>query len=259
MADRRRLPHHRRVGRVPLRRHQSWAQRPAGPAAPQWDPAQPASQTTAVEYHQAAARGAPQAPFVDPGAEGRESAKATLARARTRLTDAGDIAARSVASTVFSPGGLIVAGGAGLTAVSALGEVGGAALDATGIGAVIGVPANVVSAAGITAGVGLMAAGMARGDKDNYSRPSGHRKGMRDSIWNSGKKDAAGDNVDPNTGKKLDPKRWDAGHKDQTFKGHQEDARGRGLNRKEFLDEHNQSDHYHPEDPSSNRSRRHDK
>jgi hypothetical protein len=63
----------------------------------------------------------------------------------------------------------------------------------------------------------------------------------------------------PNTGKKLDPKRWDMGHKDQTLKEHQEDSRGRGLSRKEFLDEHNQPDRYHTEDPSSNRSRRHDK
>ena len=62
------------------------------------------------------------------------------------------------------------AGGVGLTAVSALGEVGGVALDAPGIGALVGAPANVLSAAGIAAGVGMMAAGMAWGKSRDVNK-----------------------------------------------------------------------------------------
>jgi hypothetical protein len=57
-------------------------------------------------------------------------------------------------------------GGAGLTLLSAGGEVGGFALDATGIGSVLGVPANVISAAGIATGLGLMGAGAEGLSKD---------------------------------------------------------------------------------------------
>ena len=51
--------------------------------------------------------------------------------------------------------------GAGLTAISAVGEGGGALLDATGIGAIVGVPANVVSAAGMATGVSITGASLA--------------------------------------------------------------------------------------------------
>lgn len=49
-------------------------------------------------------------------------------------------------------------GGALLAGAGAIGDAGGAVLDATGIGAVIGVPANVVSTAAIGAGATMMAA-----------------------------------------------------------------------------------------------------
>ncbi|MBG9917224.1 type IV secretion protein Rhs [Bacillus sonorensis] len=38
------------------------------------------------------------------------------------------------------------------------------------------------------------------------------------------------------------------------FRKHQKSAMERGITKKQFLDEHNNLDHYHPELPSSNRS-----
>jgi len=59
------------------------------------------------------------------------------------------------------PGDVVTSmAGAGLMAVGAGGEIGGAALDATGIGAIIGVPANAVSAGAIATGGTMAAAGM---------------------------------------------------------------------------------------------------
>jgi hypothetical protein len=47
---------------------------------------------------------------------------------------------------------------------------------------------------------------------------------------------------------------WDMGHKPGfEFRKHQASARQRQIPRKQFLDEHNDPDHYWPELPSSNR------
>lgn len=63
-------------------------------------------------------------------------------------------------AVIHHPGDLVTTlAGAGLMAVGAGGEIGGAALDATGVGAVIGVPANVVSAGVIATGGAMAAAG----------------------------------------------------------------------------------------------------
>jgi predicted ribonuclease toxin of YeeF-YezG toxin-antitoxin module len=61
--------------------------------------------------------------------------------------------------------------------------------------------------------------------------------------------------LDPN-GEIMDPsKRWDMGHKPgYEFRKHRDSANARGIDRKEFLDEHNIPDHYRPEPPSYNRS-----
>ncbi|MBD5001907.1 type IV secretion protein Rhs [Xanthomonas citri pv. citri] len=53
--------------------------------------------------------------------------------------------------------------------------------------------------------------------------------------------------------KKDEP--WDMGHKPgYEFRKHQQSAMERNISRKQFLDEHNNPDHYQPELPSSNRS-----
>ena len=45
------------------------------------------------------------------------------------------------------------------------------------------------------------------------------------------------------------------GHKPgYEFRKHRASAQERGIDRKQFLDEHNDSSHYRPELPSSNRS-----
>ncbi|MFH8593689.1 putative T7SS-secreted protein [Streptomyces rimosus] len=62
---------------------------------------------------------------------------------------------------LHDPGSVLqVAGGLGLAAVGAGGEVVGGLLDATGIGALAGVPAAAVSATAITGGLGMAGAGM---------------------------------------------------------------------------------------------------
>lgn len=61
---------------------------------------------------------------------------------------------------------------------------------------------------------------------------------------------------DPKTGKPINPNEpWDMGHKPgYEFRKHRASAQERGIDRKQFLDEHNDSSHYRPELPSSNRS-----
>ncbi|WP_399627952.1 T7SS effector LXG polymorphic toxin [Sporosarcina sp. SG10008] len=88
-----------------------------------------------------------------------------------------------------------------------------------------------------------------------YSRPSGYRKGVRDEAWDKAK-GAKGKVIDPGTGKVMNKEvPWDMGHKPgYEFRKHQQSAQERGISRKEFLDEHNNPDHYRPELPSSNRS-----
>ena len=91
----------------------------------------------------------------------------------------------------------------------------------------------------------------------NYSRPSGFRKGVRDTVWDNAK-EADGLVKDPLTGKIMDKSdSWDMGHKQgYEFRKHQVSAQERGISRGEFLDEYNNPDHYRPELPSSNRSHR---
>ena len=261
----------------------TWAQGQAGSAAQQFDQAQAATQIATAQYNQAAERGAQQAPFVDPGAAARDNAQGLLARAREQLAGAGDGAARAVTAAaddapqqsmlasftddledvggrIMSQVGpaLTVAAGAGLTALSVTGELAGVVLDVVPGGAIAGVPLNVISAGGIVAGVGMMAAGMAWGKKnaDDFSRPSGFRKGVRDTTWENGKK-PDGKVYDPKTKRELKKDEpWDMGHKPgDEFRRHQQDARERGDSRKKFLDDHNDPNRYRPEDPSSNRSR----
>lgn len=98
--------------------------------------------------------------------------------------------------------------------------------------------------------------GVKKADVDKtYERPSGYRSGMRDTVWENAK-DAHGRVRDPNTGRYMSKDQpWDMGHKPgYEFVKHQESAARRGISRQEFLDEHNNPEHYRPELPSSNRS-----
>ncbi|RNB61241.1 hypothetical protein EDM57_02245 [Brevibacillus gelatini] len=92
-------------------------------------------------------------------------------------------------------------------------------------------------------------------EKKIYRRPSKFRKGVRDKAWDNAKgKD--GLVRDPLTKKVMNKEEpWDMGHKPgYEFRKHQISAAERGISRKQFLDEHNNPDHYRPELPSSNRS-----
>ena len=89
----------------------------------------------------------------------------------------------------------------------------------------------------------------------SYERPSGYRKGVREQVWENAK-NLDGEVLDPITRQKMNyDEPWDMGHKPgYEFRKHQQSARERGITRKQFLDEHNNPDHYRPELPSSNRS-----
>ncbi|MGI9542389.1 MAG: HNH/ENDO VII family nuclease, partial [Cyclobacteriaceae bacterium] len=88
-----------------------------------------------------------------------------------------------------------------------------------------------------------------------YERPSGYRSGVRDDVWEAAE-DTNGDVFDPLTDRKIDPDDpWDMGHQPgYEFRKHQQSAADRQISREQFLDEHNNPDHYRPELPSSNRS-----
>jgi hypothetical protein len=89
----------------------------------------------------------------------------------------------------------------------------------------------------------------------DYSRPSGFRNGVRDTVWDLAKA-ANGSVYDPLTRKRmLKGEPWDMGHKPgYEFRKHQAYAIERGISREEFIVEHNNPRHYRPELPSSNRS-----
>ena len=95
------------------------------------------------------------------------------------------------------------------------------------------------------------------GPPKTYSRPTHFREGVRDQVWEAAK-DAKGKVHDPLTGKEMEKDEpWDMGHKPgYEFRKHQEHAMKTGMPREQFLDEHNDPDHYRPELPSSNRSHR---
>jgi len=89
-----------------------------------------------------------------------------------------------------------------------------------------------------------------------YARPSGYRKGVKDQVWDDAIEPSTGRVRDPKTGKFMSKdKSWDMGHKPgHEFRKHQKSATERNIDRKKFLDEHNNPSKYRPELPSSNRS-----
>lgn len=88
-----------------------------------------------------------------------------------------------------------------------------------------------------------------------YDRPTGYRAGVRDQVWESAK-DEHGRVRDPVSGRYMSKDQpWHMGHKPgYEFAKHQESAERRGISREEFLDEHNNPEHYRPELPKSNMS-----
>jgi RHS repeat-associated protein len=91
------------------------------------------------------------------------------------------------------------------------------------------------------------------------------RNGVIEKVWKKALKEGNGIVTDPNTGDvltwdKTKPRRgqWDMGHiKGNTYNKLVEDLKTGKINQQQFLDEYNNPDNYTPEDPSSNRSRRH--
>lgn len=92
-------------------------------------------------------------------------------------------------------------------------------------------------------------------NKDDYTRPSHWRVGMRDEVWDSAK-DEYGRVRDPVTGRYMSKNQaWDMGHKPgYEFYKHQKSAENRGITRQQFLNEYYNPEHYRPELPSSNRN-----
>lgn len=88
-----------------------------------------------------------------------------------------------------------------------------------------------------------------------YDRPAGYRAGVRDQVWKSAK-DEHGRVRDPVSGRYMSKDQpWHMGHKPgYEFVKHQESAERREISREEFLDEHNNPEHYRPELPKSNMS-----
>ena len=95
--------------------------------------------------------------------------------------------------------------------------------------------------------------------RGTYSRPSGYRKGVRDQVWDNAAKNSPDGQVrDPTTNQAMSKdKPWDMGHRPgYEFRKHQKSAEERGIDRKQFLDEHNAPSHYRPELPEVNSSHR---
>jgi hypothetical protein len=109
----------------------------------------------------------------------------------------------------------------------------------------------------LAAGGGSGAA--ASGGEVDYSRPSGHRKGLKQDVWDAAL-EASEDGVvrDPGTGEPIDPNQaWELGHKPGCeFSKHQRSAAERGISREQFLDEYNDATQYRPELPESNHNHR---
>ncbi|MCP4303320.1 MAG: hypothetical protein GY788_00260 [bacterium] len=99
--------------------------------------------------------------------------------------------------------------------------------------------------------------GPTRGD---YNRPSGHRKGVREQVWDDAIEPSTGRVRDPGTGRFMSPNNpWDMGHRPgYEFRKHQSSAGQRGSDRRQFLNEYNNPSHYRPELPHSNRSHRYE-
>ena len=93
-----------------------------------------------------------------------------------------------------------------------------------------------------------------------YARPSGFRKGVRDKVWTAAEGSGGGVVRDPLTSAAMkQDEAWHMGHRPgYEFWKHAQSAAERGITRREFLNEHNVPEHYHPELPASNVSHAHE-
>jgi hypothetical protein len=83
----------------------------------------------------------------------------------------------------------------------------------------------------------------------SYERPSKFRKGVKRQTWQQAV-DASEDGIVRSPGGKVinEADDWQMGHKPgYEFRKHKESAEKRGISRKDFLDEHNDPNHYRPE------------
>ncbi len=88
----------------------------------------------------------------------------------------------------------------------------------------------------------------------SYKRPSKFRKGVKKQTWQQAV-DASEDGIVKSPGGKVinETDDWQMGHKPgYEFRKHRSSAERRGISRKDFLDEHNNPNHYRPELPEDN-------
>ncbi|GAB2722635.1 WXG100 family type VII secretion target [Kitasatospora kifunensis] len=142
----------------------NWAQGQAADAVRQWDAGQSATGQAKTQHAQDVQQAGHDLPFNDPGEAARQSARSTLANARSQLSSAGDTAAKAVGAardkapkkpgfwdnvgSFFEDAGADVANFAG-TAINDVASLGNAMLNH---------PGDLASTAG---GVALMALGAA--------------------------------------------------------------------------------------------------
>lgn len=91
--------------------------------------------------------------------------------------------------------------------------------------------------------------------RDIHARPGNYRAGVRDAVWEAALNPKSNRVHDPLIGKFIGRhSAWDMGHKPgYEFYKYRDIARQRRISRNLFLDGHNNSAHYHPELPRSNR------
>ncbi|MEU6231808.1 putative T7SS-secreted protein [Kitasatospora sp. NPDC047058] len=127
------------------------------------------------------------------------------------LLDVGQVAVEDLASVgnamLHNPGAALeVAGGLGLAALGAGGEVLGFGLDLTGAGAALGVPLNVVSAGVIASGLGLAGVGASQIAQDAVGPNRVHMEG------NGGGGGSSTPNVRTQPSRATDPNATPEGH-----------------------------------------------
>lgn len=155
--------------------------------------------------------------------------------------------------------GLLAKVGKGLKAAERVVE-GEKAVEAERAAEEVAAPLRKVSEADKSAGARpLVKRDLAEEEKYTYRRPSRYRAKVRDRTWQLAEERSADGLVrDPTTNQLLSKDgEWHMGHKPgQEFRMHQQSAADRGITRKQFLDEHNDPNRYHPELPDSNWSHR---
>ena len=96
-------------------------------------------------------------------------------------------------------------------------------------------------------------------EKDPTSRRVGPRKSTKEKVKEQQPKNKKGEMLDPNTGKPLDPKSTDLGHKSGSeWRTRKKMQQQQGSTRKQVIEAENNPDLYQCEDRKENRSHRHE-